>query len=377
MTREHLQTNYQDMKTYLPWATDENYSINSTSGSTGQPVKVWKYSPDYLRGYQAITLLEWEWHQRSIKKKLGAFRIGIEDRPIRQLGSPLNYLGDPSPGFEFRSDGRSPVQLIEFLIEHQPDYLFCNAITLRLIASELKTGSYPKLKIEQLLTVSDPIGPAFRAEMKRTFGAKCVDRYSSEEFGIFALQCPTAEHLHVISTDFVVEVVNEQGIPVRPGEVGKVLVTWLTGRAMPLVRYQIGDLARQGEQGSCDISWPILTEITGRIRDWVELPDGTKTIATFVYSKLSDLSELYDFQTILFSDAVYFVAGVKQALSDRAIAAIRAELARIFGAELTIYIVESDQLPLLRMHKRPEFIRVEGNFSPDFEHTTLFEHMFE
>src|SRR3546814_13116510 len=82
-----------------------------------------------------------------------------------------------------------------------------------------------------------------------------------------ALQCPEHEHYHVQSEAVLLEVLDEEDRPCRPGEVGRVVVTPLTNFAMPMIRYAVGGLAAVGAPCPCGRGLPVLTRILGRARD--------------------------------------------------------------------------------------------------------------
>ena len=74
-------------------------------------------------------------------------------------------------------------------------------------------------------------------------GAKLVGIYSCEEVGYVATECPVAAHYHICSEMTFVEIVDDAGLPVAPGQPGRVLVTGLYNYATPFIRYDIGDVA--------------------------------------------------------------------------------------------------------------------------------------
>jgi phenylacetate-CoA ligase len=94
--------------------------------------------------------------------------------------------------------------------------------------------------------------------------------------GFIALQCPRHEHYHVQSESVLVEVLDEDGEPVRPGEIGRVVLTSLHNFAMPLIRYAIGDYAEAGAPCPCGRGLPVLKRILGRSRNRVSMPDGRR-----------------------------------------------------------------------------------------------------
>lgn len=373
MNRRLLQDKFDSLETYIPGADEKRYGLSFTSGSTGQPVKVSKYWPEYIRELFAITLVEWDWCQRDLNKLIGFFRVGIKDNPQLELTAPFDYLGDTTMSFEYRSDNRSLDELAKVLVERKPNYLYCNGITLRLLAKEFVAGNYPRVNIEEILTVSDPISADFRQLMFDAFGARTVDRYSTEEFGILALQCPSSDHMHIVAPNFIIEVLDEQNQSVSTGAVGRILITWLANRAMPIVRYDLGDLVRLDYSCPAGITWPAVSEVVGRVRDYVTWQDGTTTIATFVMSKVGQLPDLYDYSCILFKDTVLFVAGVKSQLSENSQEIIREELLRIFGPGLKRIVWQTHKLPLLRMHKRPEFFKLDQPYLEGFNPVEFLE----
>jgi phenylacetate-CoA ligase len=86
--------------------------------------------------------------------------------------------------------------------------------------------------------------------------------------------------LHV-SPDFgIIEIVDDAGAPVSPGQEGRVLCTGLLNDAQPLVRYDIGDRAVWSEKPcSCGrAQLPAIDEIVGRIEDVVKGPDGREMV---------------------------------------------------------------------------------------------------
>jgi phenylacetate-CoA ligase len=72
----------------------------------------------------------------------------------------------------------------------------------------------------------------------------------------------------------LVEVLDDEGQPCKPGEVGRVIVSSLNNFAMPLIRYDIGDYAEVGQPCACGRGLPVLKRILGRQRNMFTLPSG-------------------------------------------------------------------------------------------------------
>jgi phenylacetate-CoA ligase len=88
------------------------------------------------------------------------------------------------------------------------------------------------------------------------------------------------------------EMVDDNGHPVRDGESGYILLTDLYNKAFPFIRYKIGDVgAIKAEMiGSQDIRNKKLLKLDGRENDTIVLPSGKKSPGlTFYYVSRSIL----------------------------------------------------------------------------------------
>jgi phenylacetate-CoA ligase len=66
----------------------------------------------------------------------------------------------------------------------------------------------------------------------------------------------------------VIEIVDESGSPLPPGETGYIAVTDLSETAFPFIRYLIGDMGSLSEEPcTCGRSYPLLRGIVGRSSD--------------------------------------------------------------------------------------------------------------
>ncbi len=124
-----------------------------------------------------------------------------------------------------------------------------------------------------------PLTPGTRAEIEAAFGAPCYDHYRSAEIPWMAGECAQQNGLHIFADVRRVEIVGDDDHAVPVGAEGQVVVSDLTNRVFPVVRYRLGDISSYlpGEC-ACGRGLPRLGAIAGRSSDAVRLPDGT-TIA--------------------------------------------------------------------------------------------------
>lgn len=163
---------------------------------------------------------------------------------------------------------------LQWLVQQQPDYLVSYPSNLAALA-ELSIATSTRLKgLRSISTLGEILTSKHRELFRQAWGVEAHDIYSSEEIGFMAVQCPTGEHYHVQSEHALLEVLDENGDPCRPGEVGRVVVTTLNNFAKPLIRYVIGDYAEVGPACSCGRGLPVINRVIGRVRNMFVRPDG-------------------------------------------------------------------------------------------------------
>lgn len=106
--------------------------------------------------------------------------------------------------------------------------------------------------------------PFMREVIAEVFQCQICNHYGSREVGPATWEGPDGK-MYICDFFDVIEVVDEQNRPVKPGEEGKVLVTTLHNFAMPLIRYDIGDRAIMGAPSTLGgRAFPTLEEIVGK-----------------------------------------------------------------------------------------------------------------
>jgi phenylacetate-CoA ligase len=96
----------------------------------------------------------------------------------------------------------------------------------------------------------------------------------------------------------LVEVLNADDRPCRPGEVGRVVVSTLLNFAAPLLRYEIGDMAEVGSSCPCGRGLPVLKRILGRVRNMLRLPNGDRIWPVFNLFEAETAIPFYQIQVV-------------------------------------------------------------------------------
>lgn len=306
LTRSTVAAERDALQAIAPTMQASELAQTKTSGSTNEPVTVTIYSPLYQSIFDALTLMDWVWHRRKVNAKVAMFRRVVKDSDQAPAAVPLSYLGNFPPGVTRDLMAMDASDIVETIRVSRPDYLLLNPLSAELAARYAIAHGIEGVHIEQLITLGDRIDDAFRALIRRAFGAEVKDRYSCEEVGYIALQCPEHDWYHVVEPAVIVEIVNDAGEPCEIGEPGRVLVTSLINPAMPMIRYELGDVAEWGEPCDCGITWPVIRQIHGRVRRYITSPSGEPVYATFIDAPFADIDGLLEFRVVLHSDGLLF-----------------------------------------------------------------------
>ncbi|MFC1876993.1 hypothetical protein ACFL2E_06960 [Thermodesulfobacteriota bacterium] len=120
------------------------------------------------------------------------------------------------------------------VLEGYPSRL--NLLT-KVIMQDNIIGIKPKL----IVTNSEKITPAIRANLRKAFGVEPVNVYDCWECGNIAWECDAHEGLHINADQVYLEVAKGDQVVVD-GDPGEILITDLYNQTMPLIRYAIGDI---------------------------------------------------------------------------------------------------------------------------------------
>jgi len=285
-------------------------STASSGGSSGIPVTVRKTALDELF-WQAINIREELWHRANPQGTIARLR-GIPNVLPREFqaaarsthgailpdwGPPQNLIWKTGKLGLIHPSQPLEVQA-KFLQKLQPEYLYTFPTYLRPLLAHFSTTGKRLTSLKTVSTASEVVDDSLRQACFEIFGCKIVQNYTSGETGYIALQCPECTNLHVQSEIVHVEIIDRQGNPCAPGEIGRVIVTPLHNYTMPLLRYEIGDEAEFGGPCSCGRGLPVLTRIVGRNEDYLALPSGERRRVNLNHYGLSSINAIREFQLV-------------------------------------------------------------------------------
>jgi phenylacetate-CoA ligase len=162
-----------------------------------------------------------------------------------------------------------PARALEELARLSPDTLYSVPTYLQYLCSQ--TGANRDVVSPLfVLTSGELLDPGTREELREAFQCPVVDIYGAAEAPYISGECPVQEGQHLNTVNVLVEICRD-GEQVSPGERGDILITTLTNRAMPLIRYGIGDAGSiSPEECSCGRHGEMLQSLEGRMDDFLK-----------------------------------------------------------------------------------------------------------
>ncbi|WP_162605086.1 phenylacetate--CoA ligase family protein [Geomonas oryzae] len=210
------------------------------------------------------------------------------------------------------------------------------------------------LGMKGIVTWGDNLYHNYRQKIEGQFRCRVTDTYGCGEGIQVAAQCEMGAY-HIFMPHVAVEIVDDDGVPVKRGESGNVLLTRLRPGAMPLIRYKIGDIGRLAVETKCGCGrgFDMLTAIHGRDSDFIFTPGGNKLIVHF-FTGIFEYYQGIEYFRIIQTDpdkiTVEFVPN--DFFDDKILASLEAEIHTKGDPALRINFNKVDNIPLDKTGKR-------------------------
>lgn len=244
-------------------------TVNSTSGSTGTPLKV---IADPEARYYSIALLQYAFFECGLRLRDKLVSVEVHLKNGKSMLKPpigVGFLGRICLSWMNTIE-----ENIRLLKKIKPDALYIYPSVLWQLAKEIRKKNVSEINPRLIFSHAETITPRCIQMVNSTFDTSIHNLYGSAEFNRLAFQCKRHSGLHMITDGAVIEIIQD-GENVDYGEPGEIVVTGLYNYAMPLIRYRIGDIGvTTDESCDCGRSWPLIKQIEGRSNDFSILPSG-------------------------------------------------------------------------------------------------------
>jgi len=326
-TREDLGDNYPYGMFAMPLR--DIVRISSSTGTTPKPVVV---------GYTILNpgLSNWG---RALKE--GAENIGASVMPMSHMSTSKQLLA--------MRDYKTSVFIAT------PSYAMHMVEVMGAI--DIDTSA---LALKAIVLVGEALKQETRERLESTFKIDVTASYGpSDVMGPgLAFECMEKDGLHISEDHFLLEIVASDGeAPCAPGEEGEVVLTTLTAKAVPFIRFRTGDLASM-MAGACPCGRTLarMSGITGHTGEVVTIrgvkvhPAQIDRIIKGLFQGFSprflihlykesyqDMTEIWlEMNEAIFSDEVKILEGTLKHL--------REQVLEMLGLHVTIRLVEAETI---------------------------------
>ena len=295
LTRATLHANRQNLRSSE--ADLSTLQTNYSSGSTGQRAE-FDQDLDFRLWMRAHQLRTYRW--------CGGWQIG---EPFVLLwGSEIywsfkqrierweNRLVNRREFNTFHLTRELIDRVLDELIHWQPTLVSTYSNAFHLLTSRAHERG---LRIDGLRAVqatSEPLPPALRARIGEVLACEILRQYGSRETNVVSHESPDHDGMLVQAENVVVEVLDDDNQNLPLGQRGRVVLTPLNNKSMPLLRYETSDIASL-EARTPNARMPSrMSPVAGRMQDLIVVPGHGYLDSYFFSYLLMQRPEVHWFQ---------------------------------------------------------------------------------
>lgn len=255
---------------------------NTSGGSTGEPI-CFLQDKEYSEWNIATKLF----FMKELGKRIGEPEIKLwgSDRDIIKgnlsiKDRVMNKLYNRCFFNTYNLSESKIKELIELNNSYKPKTYWAYVDATYEIAQYINKRQIELHNPDYIITTIGPLYTSVRKEIEKAFGCKVYNQYGSRELGAIASENTNKYELQVFFWRHFVELITKEG-----KDQGKLCITSLDNYSMPLIRYEIGDVALPGS-AYYDVanmrSFFTIGDVIGRTLGFFKKEDGTHIHTHFI-----------------------------------------------------------------------------------------------
>ena len=212
-----------------------------------------------------------------------------------------------------------------------------------------------KFHVKAILPISESMPEEVRRKLEKIFHCTVRSWYSNEENGIMGLQREEDESYYIDTESYYYEILKlDKDEPANPGELGRIVITDLYNYAIPLIRYDNGDLAVAEYKEKEGRFRFYIKELYGRKGDMIYDCQGRIVSPFVLLNGLSMAEGICQYRFIQEDVTRYtlWLNGDKNVIDEQGILDF---IKPYFGEEAEITVEYVDEIPVLNSGKRKSF----------------------
>ena len=253
----------------------------SSSGSTGTPTSILYSIPFHQRWSAAFEARIRHWagiDRRHSRGMIGGRRV-IKEGAGKPPYYRYNFFEKQTYFSAYHISKTTAANYLKGIKKNKVSYMTGYAMSNFFLAEMFDQIGLEVPKMKAVITSSEKLTPNMRELFQKVYQCKTYDSYSGVEACGLISENQFGEL--VVSPDVgVLEIVDQDGQNVNPGESGIVLSTGLLNFDQPLIRYNIGDsiTLASNQQSKAGVQMPLIESIQGRVEDKVVGKDGREIV---------------------------------------------------------------------------------------------------
>ena len=264
-----------------------------SGGSTGTPLEIWGDYDDYRETNVVIARqrrwVDWIGGMKTMTL-FGGF-LDIHSRFHRVAKKIL--INDTIINVMDRSKTDFS-SIVKYVRKAQPEALISYFSILKELAYVCEKEESPLRNIKVAIACGEPIDEHGRKNAEQWLCAPIYFQYGSRETGAIAQECRMQNGYHYAQDIALCEVLEDSD---NPCEFGSLVITWFANRAVPLIRYKIGDSATiVTEPCECGLPYHRIDRIEGRISSMILTPDNRRITSMIFPHLLKDFDWILEYQ---------------------------------------------------------------------------------
>lgn len=334
----------------------------STSGSTGTPFVV---QQNMNKRYRTLADLIYfnEIAGQNIGDRFVFFRVWTqEDLHTVQNSKFKMFAKNEVPVDISKLDDQSMEEIRQLLKKDKKiNEIMGYASTHKRLGQYLdKCGDKPSdFNLKLIISGSEMLEISARNTLKKVFGCTVLSRYSNQENGVLGQQCSKnsdSEKYHMNVASYYIELLKiDSDEPAEIGEVGRIVVTDLFNYAMPMIRYDTGDLAIKTNACDCGYTSFILGNLQGRLSDVCRDTNGNLISPLLLDKHMEKFDKLKQFQFIQ-NDINEYIFKVNDPNNEYLDEQFIDLLKELLGNDANCKIIRVNEIPCLNSGKFKQMI---------------------
>ena len=258
----------------------KNVFLVSTSGSTGVPFTVLQDKRKQLRN-KADVLFYAKKANYDLGDKLFYIKIWSKKGFLFNI---KNYIKNLFPFSVYDLTKEEIPKLIEKIKNTKEDScIMAYSSSIRIICNYLDSIHSDSINsnLKSIITISERLDSNTKERAQHYFKCPVYSRYSNNENGILAQQDIYSDKFSINWASYFIEILDlNSNVSAPYGKPGRVVVTDLFNYAMPLIRYDTGDVAIMDIDEN-DV--PCLQRVEGRVLDVIYNTNGNMVSSHLAY----------------------------------------------------------------------------------------------